>query len=253
MPLERSRDISEGTRQTPFERATDPGQYDAYDLRWGKMGERNSVRSQFFLEYLKEKLAGWSGKSILDIGTGTGWLMQEALDKGARVAIGVDPSQKNVLRGRQLYPECGFYQATLETMPIPVIRFDAIVSAMAFPHIADIDQAFKKVATMTHASSTLTIIVPDFDYYRTKVPGRDVTIQELSDGAYVASVRRPDYGEIADIVRSTALHERAAKAVGFRLTEDKGMPPTEAQIAQTPRFAQYRTTPITRLLAFQRI
>lgn len=253
MSLAHSPEIPYEPQQTPLQRATDPEQYDRFDLIWDKMGERNSVRSQFFLHYLKPYIATWADKSVLDIGAGTGWLLQEALDQGALVAVGIDPSSKNVHRGQELYPSCTLLQTTLEAMPTLPLQFDSIVSVMAFPHIADLDFAMKKLARITHTTSKLTIIVPDFNYYRTSVPGRVVSIQELDEDSYVASVQRPDYGEIADIVRSTALHERAAKAAGFRLTDDIGMPPTEAQIVQTPRFAEYRTTPITRLLAFQRI
>jgi len=233
----------------PFERAVHPKQYDSDDLSWSKEAAAESGRTQFYSEYLDPYLKTWKGKDFLDIGAGTGWLVQKAANEGAASALGIEPSQRNLEIAKNHHPGVEVVQCSFEDFDPEGKRFDEITAVMSFSHIADLRRAFQKLRSMLSERGEVIIIVPDFQYCRMPRHGYTLNIQEMNDDEYAVSVNRQS-GLIADIVRKTAVYEKTAAEVGLRLVEDKGMPPTEAQIARSPRYAEVREYAISRLLRF---
>ncbi len=233
----------------PLERATLPNQYDSADLLWAKEGKADSTRTQFFWEYLEPYSRSWKDKSVLDVGAGTGWLVQRALELGATQATGIEPSAKNVALGRQQYPNANLVQSTFESYDNQGKQFDEVLGVMSFSHIADMDAAFQKLRDLLKPGGEILIIVPDYDY--SKSPRHDYALeaQPIDDASYAISVTRSN-GTISDVVRKTSVYQTAAESAGFELLEDTGMKPTENQIAKAPTYAQVKDQAITRLLRF---
>jgi predicted RNA methylase len=73
----------------------------------------------------------WEGRSVLDIGTGTGWLVDRANRVGARSVVGIEPSEVNVAIGARLYPGTSLLNVSFEEFE-PELRegFDTVVSVM---------------------------------------------------------------------------------------------------------------------------
>jgi len=235
---------------TPLERAIQPDQYDSGDILWAKEGRSESTRTKFFWEYLESYTKLWQGKTILDIGAGTGWLLVYALESGATKAVGVEPSKSNVIQGKQDHPNIELTQTTFEDYDSQGQQFDEIVAVMSFPHIADLDTAFVKIRSLLTEDGEAIIIVPDYDYFKTPRHEYLIEIQSIDDVSYAIAVTRPS-GTLSDIVRKTEVYGRAAELAGLELVEDKGMTPTENQIINAPKFATVRDKAITRLLAFK--
>jgi putative AdoMet-dependent methyltransferase len=79
------------------------------------------------------------GKTILDIGTGTGNLARKCLERGAAV-VGLDPSGRMLAKARDRLG--GFSEESLkqvarpfENLDYPEGSFDAVVSTYAFHHV----------------------------------------------------------------------------------------------------------------------
>ncbi len=235
---------------TPLERATAVNQYDLEDNFWLKVGRSHSTLTDFYWEYLKPYSRLWKGKHILDVGAGTGWLVDYAVQLGAMRVVGIDPSARNVAQGKTDHPTIELYQGTLDTLDFSGARFDILLGIMSFPHIADIDAAFRTLRSLATDRAEIILVVSDFEYFKTPRHGYDIETQPIDDEQYAVAITRPNDGTIADIVRTTDVYQRAAEQAGFDLAEERAMTPTENQIARAPKYGAMRAVAITRLLRF---
>ncbi|OGG58599.1 hypothetical protein A2765_02660 [Candidatus Kaiserbacteria bacterium RIFCSPHIGHO2_01_FULL_56_24] len=235
---------------TPFERAIKSDQYDLGDLLWVKEGRADTTRTGYFWEYLEPYVEGWKGKTVLDIGAGTGWLVSKALEKGAVKAVGIEPAKNNVAQGLQDHPEVSLVNASLEAFDGMGEHFDRIVAVMSFSHIADIDSAFSKIRSMIDDIGELILLVPDYDYFKIQRHDYQIETQEIDADQYAVSVTRPS-GTLADIIRRPSVYINAAEHAGFKLLEEKPMPPTETQMVRAPKYATVKNQALTQLLRFR--
>lgn len=236
---------------TPFERATDPHQYDRDDTGWQESfkGLDSPTRAHFW-EFIKPIGSAWQGKRLLDIGTGTAWLPAEAIKVGAAEVVGIDPSEKNVEVATKLYPHVEVIKTTLEDYESDSV-FDVITAVFCLSHVADIDKGFEKIAQLMSPGGELLAIVPDPAYNRRARNDYEIVYQELTEDEYVSQVRR-SHGTIADIIRTMKRYELAAKNSGLRLDADIPMKPTEALMQKEPKYIAVKDLAMTHLLRFIR-
>jgi 2-polyprenyl-3-methyl-5-hydroxy-6-metoxy-1,4-benzoquinol methylase len=97
--------------------ATNNKQYD--QIAWSEiesgLESKNGTRNFFFSVFNKKT---WKNKKVLDIGCGTGWLVNEMKKAGAKQVIGIDPSIKNITKGNCLFPKSQLYKHSIESFPI---------------------------------------------------------------------------------------------------------------------------------------
>ncbi len=235
---------------TPYQRATDPRQYDRDDTGWQESfkGLDSPTRAHFW-DFIKPTDSQWKGKRLLDIGAGTGWLLVEALREGASAAIGIDPSEKNVLAAKELYPNVEVIKTTLEEYRSNV-PFDIITAVFCLSHIADIDYGFKKIAELMRRGGEFLAIVPDPDYNRRARNEYEIEYQELNDQEYVSKVKRA-HGTIADIIRTIKRYKTAGSKAGLKLIKDTPMRPTETLMQKEPKYRLVKDMAMTHLLEFR--
>jgi ubiquinone/menaquinone biosynthesis C-methylase UbiE len=95
----------------------------------------------------------WSGSSnnqpgtVLDIGCGTGRLLQAAQTRWPQAQlIGIDPSGAMAEQTRRRLPMAGVHVAGAETLPLPPESVDLAVSTVSFHHWADRSVGLREVA-----------------------------------------------------------------------------------------------------------
>lgn len=235
---------------TPFERATLPKQYDLDDLAWSNEGRFESTRTQFYWEYLEPYSLEWREKRVLDIGSGTGWLVECALKSGASEAVGIEPSENNLKQGRKDHPDIKIEHVTFEAYDAKHKKFDVILAVMSFPHLADLESTFKKMAEMLDANGQAIVVVPDYEFIQSKRHSYPVDVERIDDESYAVAFKRPT-GTLADIVRKTEAYQRAAESAGLEMIEDKPMKPTEKQMAKAPKYIAFKDMALSRLLVFR--
>lgn len=233
---------------TNLDITTDPNQYDKPDISWKNEINRNS-RDIFFGEYLKEYIDSWEGKNVLDVGSGNGWLLNNAKQVGAKTVLGIEPSKNNFEQSKLFFPHVNVIQTSLEDFLPDNQSFDKVVAVMSLPHIKDLNRAFKKIAALLNTNGEFLAVVPDFNYFKKNRRNYKVEVEELNPNEYLATITRPS-GKIADLVRKDELYVQAAKAAGFDLIEQIPMTPTEAYLKSNPDFSEDPKLPLTQLFRF---
>lgn len=90
-------------------------QYDSKDTGWEAVGASvESPTRTHFWNYLKRYSSSWKEKDVMDIGSGTGWLVDLVLKEGARSGVGIEPSRRNCELARSLYPHVISLNVSLE-------------------------------------------------------------------------------------------------------------------------------------------
>ncbi|MFC9223460.1 class I SAM-dependent methyltransferase [Streptomyces hygroscopicus] len=76
-----------------------------------------------------------AGATVLDLGCGTGIPVARVLSGAGHRVTGVDISEVQIRRARELVPEAEFRQADATAVEFPAASFDAVVSLYALIHI----------------------------------------------------------------------------------------------------------------------
>lgn len=231
----------------PLERAKNPRQYDEQDIDWDE--EASSGRLVFFWSYLRPYAGNWRGKNVLEIGSGSGWLANEALHAGAKSVTAVEPSIKNVELSRKAFPEVRVMTSSFEDFDNVGQLYDCIMSIMSISHIGDLTAMFKKVRSLLSEDGEFIVVLPDYTYFQTPRHGYKLEKQQLSDQEYAISVTRPT-GTISDIVRMRSVYAKEGSDAGLDLIEAVPMKPVQSQIDMQPKFQSVRGKTIAHLFRF---
>lgn len=103
------------------------------------------------------------GKTLLDLGCGTGEHLQLYLQRGAALAVGVDLSQTMLKQARlvlekqsQNRPHFALYQLSMENLAaLPPADFDLVTSSFAFHYVADFPALLRDIHAKLKAGGEL--------------------------------------------------------------------------------------------------
>lgn len=231
-----------------IKKATNPSQYDS--LSWEYDGLANSPRTQIFTTHILRDRSIFKDKDVLDIGSGTGWLLEAVHNAGARSALGIEPSKKNVELAKKHHPEFETICTSLEEFSTQQ-KFDIIISVQVMVHIADVPEAMQKIANLLREGGQFLLIVPDVEYARTPRYDYEMNIEDINPGEYIVSTKRPN-GVITDIIRKPEVYEKSAKAAGLRLLKQEDIFPLESFLKQKKGGEKFSGAPIAVLMHFQK-
>jgi SAM-dependent methyltransferase len=101
---------------------------------------------------IRKMLPSVTGKRIVDLGCGFGWVSRWMREQGDVSMLGIDLSRKMISRARTDTNDSAIeYQiADLETLELPEAAFDLAYSALAFHYVKDFD----RLARMVHRALT---------------------------------------------------------------------------------------------------
>lgn len=233
------------------ELAINPQQYDNKDTGWELIGVGvESPTRVHFWNYLKRYSSSWKEKDVIDIGSGTGWLVDLVIKDGAKSAVGIEPSRRNYELARSLYPHVNSLNVSLEDY-IPDRKFDVGLAVMSFVHIGNLEEAFKKISGFLNFHGELIAIVPDYDYFHAPRNNYVTFFEELDGDEYATLIKRP-HGTLGDIVRTTKKYSRVVEGYGMSLLQDIPIP----ALQNTPAGEYTTENPsviATHLLRFKKI
>lgn len=92
-----------------------------------------------------------TGRSVLDVGCGTGRYLQLLTERGAARVVGLDPEPAMLARAG-----CGaLARASLPALPVRSGAFDAVVCALVVGHLPDLPAAIRELARVLRPGGVL--------------------------------------------------------------------------------------------------
>ncbi|MFQ6674911.1 MAG: class I SAM-dependent methyltransferase [Fidelibacterota bacterium] len=125
---------------------------------YGLESMRSEKAYPVFLDYLNVK----SGKRLLDVGCGTGFLLKEASGRGLE-AYGVDLSREAVRLARQVVPEATIKVGHAEALDFDDDYFDYLTCTAALEHFVDMEQGLREMRRVAREDARFCIMVPNSD------------------------------------------------------------------------------------------
>ena len=179
---------------------------------WWQDGFTDGVDAEYTEQILPLAAAHLRGASrVLDVGTGEGQVARLAVEGGARMVVGVDPTAAQVAVARQRAGGPTYVRAGAAALPFPDGCFDAVVACLVFEHIRDVDEAIAEVARVLEPGGRFLfflnhpllqtpgsgwiddqVLDPPEQYWRIgPYLVEDESIEEVEKGVFIPFIHRP--------------------------------------------------------------
>ncbi|QQS38532.1 class I SAM-dependent methyltransferase [Candidatus Woesebacteria bacterium] len=209
--------------------ATDPKQYDRKDVKYEGVKGLDDPHRKHFLYWIEKVHPKWKDKTVLDIGAGSGWLVKYVKEKGAREAVGFDPSSNNVKLAKENF-DIELIESSLQDFFYPEKEsFDTAIALYVLTHVEDLDGAFEKISEYLKSGGMFIAIISDPEYAKRPKEGVRKDIEYLKGDKYNTFIIRAyrKTGTIADIVRDPKAYIDSANKNGFILKNQINMKPSK--------------------------
>jgi len=237
--------------ETLVKKATNPKQYDSYELNYGKEKETPSPVRQVFQYHLKKHLGNLTGKKVIDIGSGTGHLSKLLFELGAKEVYGIEPSRRNVGVSEKFFPKMFVIKKALKDVKIEKV-FDIAIIILTLEHMKNLNSAFSKITKLIKTHGLLYVIAGDKKYNTTKRFGYRLKITGLNNDEVIVTTKRM-YGTMYDIFRPVSNFIKAAEKTGFSFKKHIPITPTKKLIRTKPKYTQFVGKAIAHLLIFEHV
>lgn len=223
-----------------LDQALNPHQYDELN-HWGT---DRSGHEAFFWRMLKEHRELWLDKSVLEVGSGTGWILASMMESGARSVLGLEPSVSQYTESTHRFPNTQVIQSAFEDFPTDQ-RFDLVVSHMSISHLADLGSFFRRTRLLLEPNGSVLITAPDPSYFLSPDMRGHLNILETIEGSVVKRE-----GGTADLVRPLEKYTEAGIKEGFQHVHTQEIKVDEGYMALDPRYRRLFGIAIAQTLHF---
>lgn len=204
-------------------------------------------------------LAGAS--SVVDIGTGEGQVARLATAGGARLVVGVDPTDAQLGVAVQRAGGPAYVRAEAASLPLATGAFDAAVACLVFEHIVDVDAALAEVGRVLRLGGRFLFFL---NHPLLQAPGSGWIDDHVLDppeqywrvGAYLVEDHAIEEVEkdifIPFIHRPLSRYVNAMAAAGLVVRRMEEPPPPPGFLARAPEYVQAASIPRLLLLVAER-
>jgi 2-polyprenyl-6-hydroxyphenyl methylase/3-demethylubiquinone-9 3-methyltransferase len=110
------------------------------------------------LAYFDPVVGDWTGRQVLEVGCGGGFMAEELARRGAAVT-GVDPSEAAIAAAKE-HAETGglkirYLVGPGESLPFPDSQFDVVVCVDVLEHVQDLNRVIAEIRRVLHPSGLL--------------------------------------------------------------------------------------------------
>jgi ubiquinone/menaquinone biosynthesis C-methylase UbiE len=186
------------------------------------------------LTLIRETFAPLGGKTLLDIGCGSGTLVKALAADGANVT-GIDPGEEALARARTTVPGARFEAASAEAMPFPDGQFEGAVMLNSLHHVPDPARALGEAARVLRPGCRLVVVEPlaEGTFFDALRPIEDETeIRAAAQAAIAEAVASQRYACERDMVIERRETFVDSDAFFTRVT---AVDPARAEVIRTDR------------------
>jgi SAM-dependent methyltransferase len=209
---------------------------------------------------LRAMLPDVRGRRVVDLGCGYGWFCRWARAQGAADVLGIDVSEKMLARARSelVDPAITYARADLETIELPVGRFDLAYSSLALHYVEDVARLMREVCEslvpgghFVFSTEHPIFMAPRKAGWTTDDDGHATWPLDsyLVEGPRTTEWFTPGVVKYHRTLGTTLNHLIAA---GFTIARVEEFGPTPEQIAADPTLAKERERPMFLLVAAHR-
>lgn len=146
--------------------------YNEKHLRDGKNAWRPPEAYEIFLDYLDVQ----KGKTLLDVGCGTGYLLKAAAERGLET-YGTDISIEGVKIAQENSPHSNISQGKGEELNFPGGFFNYVTCLGALEHFLDMEKGINEMARVARDDALFCVVVPNANYFYSIITGKKGTAQ----------------------------------------------------------------------------
>jgi len=219
--------------------AISPKQYDKLD-GWG---DDRRGHEAFFWRQLQPFADLWSGKDVLEVGAGTGWML-DRMDDSANSVLGLESSKEQFVRYFSDRPTHGGMFLCDWRNYRTTHKHDLVVAHMVLSHVPSLPEFFAWSRERLKNTGACLITVPDPEYFTSETRGK-LEFERCEEGRVV---KRP--GGTADVIREIEAYRLAGARIGFNLIAERLVVPDEEYIQLAPRYRAMEGRPIAHTLHF---
>ena len=234
-----------------FEKAVNFAQYDKGEIDWSSYGKGDDPIRKYFKEILCSEVKSLEGKVVLDVGSGSGAMFDLFLELGAKEVQGIEPSVKNCIISRKLYPEISVFEGALATASFKNV-FDVAFAIMVFEHFSDINAAYRQIHSLLADNGQLFIIFQDMKYLLAPDFHYPIDCEDIGDGTLAVKISHSS-GEIYDLLRLPEVYMKGAEESGFKVEKYLQMNPTKALLDAAPKYEHLKSRAIRHLLVLRKV
>jgi SAM-dependent methyltransferase len=209
---------------------------------------------------LQAMLPDVRGRRVVDLGCGFGWFCRWAREQGAADVLGVDVSEKMLARARSALadPAITYARGDLESIELPVGRFDLAYSSLALHYVEDVARLMREVCKslvpgghFVFSTEHPIFMAPRHAAWQIDAEGRRTWPVDsyLAEGPRTTEWFTPGVVKYHRTLGTTLNHLIAA---GFTIAHVEEFGPTPQQIAVDSTLAKERERPMFLLVAAHR-
>ncbi|MFW5888301.1 MAG: class I SAM-dependent methyltransferase [Patescibacteria group bacterium] len=216
-----------------IKRSVDPQQYDYADINWNPY-EKNlfSPVRRLMFNNIEKYIQETNNLNVLDVGCGTGWLLEEIDKYKPNYLKGIDSSEANVEIAKRKMPKFHFECVDFGRYKVKS-RFDHIYSIMTLSHFENLFEFFKKCSGMMNIGKII-IIVPDYNYFKRPKKDQKIDLFFFEDDCYAINIEKKGK-KISQVVRKNIIYHDLANKNGFYLLEELGIRPDDKFLLESSK------------------
>lgn len=239
------------TEKGYLEKAVNFAQYDEGEIDWSSYGSEDDPTRKFFKQILREEVKSLQGKSVLDVGSGSGAMFNLFLELGAKKVQGIEPSVKNCSISQKFYPEVPIFKGELFAASFDE-KFDVCFAVMVFEHFSDIGAAYQKISSLLVPNGKLFVIFQDMEYLLAPDFHYSIDYENIGEETVAAKIEHSS-GDIYDLLRLPEVYIKAAEESGLVIEKYLPMKPTLELIEAAPKYEHLKDRAIRHLLVLRKV
>jgi ubiquinone/menaquinone biosynthesis C-methylase UbiE len=120
--------------------------------------------SRKFYDLMLREIDVKQGDFLLDVGCGTGALLNKIVNAHGVNAYGIDTEENMLAVAKSKYPNMEFQLSRCEDMPFEKQTFDVLIACMAYHHFSEKEGFAKEAARVLKSGGALYIADPRFPF-----------------------------------------------------------------------------------------